>query len=207
MEFAKHLNENQMLDEPAVVSLNITEVVDAVNEHESSEMKKVIKTTTMHELNVLVDNFAEGENKHTLDILKMLEHSHPNIAKYYFDDKYPLVRITDSFWSVPLEQFLADNKKTISLSTKFDIMSQLCHALQFMHKKFVGCFVRPQDVVIDQNFKVKIRNLSYAYAVNPNTGWKDSKSTLNNPTQNVTLSVDYAKSTVEFPYINISNGV
>ncbi len=141
----------------------------------------------MQELNVLVDNFAEGENKHTVEILKRLEFSHPNIAKYYFDDKYPLVRITDSFWSVPLEQFLIDNKKTISLSTKFDIMSQLCHALQFMHKNFVGCFVRPQDVVIDQSFKVKIRNLSYAYAVNPNSGWKDSKSTPNDPTYPVQL--------------------
>jgi len=66
-------------------------------------------------------------------------------------------------------------------------MSQLCHALQFMHKKLVGCFVRPNDIVVDQNFKVKIRNLSYAYSVNSQTGWKDSKSSLNDINQNIKL--------------------
>lgn len=75
-----------------------------------------------------------------------------------------------------LEDFLQKNKKTISLSTKFDLMSQLCHAIQFMHKKFVGCFVRPEDIMIDNNFRVKLRNLSYAYAVDSKNGWKDTKS-------------------------------
>ncbi len=55
-------------------------------------------------------------------------------------------------------------------------MAQICHALQFMHKKFVGCFLRTNDILIDENFKVKVRNLSYAYAVNEKTGWKDTKS-------------------------------
>jgi hypothetical protein len=44
-------------------------------------------------------------------------------------------------------------------------MSQLCHGLQFMHKKYVGCFIRPNDVIVDDNLKVKIRNLGYSYAV------------------------------------------
>lgn len=76
------------------------------------------------------------------------------------------MKITQGFNSVGLEDFLNKNKKSISLSTKFDIMSQLCHALHFMHKKMVGCFLKPADIVIDHNFKVKVRNLSYAYAVN-----------------------------------------
>lgn len=78
-----------------------------------------------------------------------------------------------------LEEFLNRNKLTISLSTKFDIMAQLCHALQFMHKRFVGCFVRPNDILIDENFRVKVRNLSHAYSVNDKIGWKDSKSPSN----------------------------
>ncbi len=57
--------------------------------------------------------------------------------------------MTEGFRSMGLEEFLCKNKKTISLSTKFDVMFQLCHALQYMHKNFVGCFIRPGDVVVD----------------------------------------------------------
>lgn len=55
-------------------------------------------------------------------------------------------------------------------------MSQLCHALQFMHKKYIGCFIKPDHLIIDQNRRIKLRNLNYAYAVNEKTGWKDSKT-------------------------------
>ena len=73
--------------------------------------------------------------------------------------------------------FLDSNRSTISLSTKFDIMAQICQALQFMHAKFVGCFFRMQDFLVDRNFKVKLRNLAYSYAVNQKTGWKDARHT------------------------------
>ena len=98
--------------------------------------------------------------------MQKLTHNHPNIAKYYVDEKYPLVRITEGYSSLPLEDFLNKNKNTISLSTKFDLMSQLCHALQFMHKKYIGCFIKPNHLIVDQNRKVKLRNLTHAYAVN-----------------------------------------
>ena len=66
-------------------------------------------------------------------------------------------------------------------------MSQLCHALQFMHKRFVGCFLRPCDILVDHNLKLKVRNLSYAYSVGPEQGWKDVKSSPNDPKQQVKL--------------------
>jgi serine/threonine protein kinase len=81
--------------------------------------------------------------------LSRLKFAHPNIARYFIDQNEPEARITEGFNSVSLEEFLARNKKTISLSTKFDVMFQLCHAIQYMHKNSVGCFVRPSDVIVD----------------------------------------------------------
>lgn len=71
---------------------------------------------------------------------------------------------------------MSRNKNTISLSTKFDLMAQLAQALQFMHKRFVGCFVKPEHVIIDEHRRVKLRSLTHAYAVSDKTGWRDSKS-------------------------------
>lgn len=63
----------------------------------------------------------------------------------------------------------------MSLSTKFSIMAQICHSLQFLHTKYVGCFYRLCDFIVDDDYKVKLRNLSFAYAINKTIGWKDVK--------------------------------
>ena len=91
-------------------------------------------------------------------------------------------------------------------------MFQLCHAIQYMHKNSVGCFVRPSDVIVDEHFKVKIKNLHHTYAVDPKTGWKgNSKSSStqanNQPDQPLKLDVDYEENKIEFPYINIGSGL
>jgi len=76
-----------------------------------------------------------------------------------------------------------------------------------MHKRTVGCFMRPSDIMIDENFKVKVRNLSYAYAVGDKTGWKEAKSATSELNQHVNLEVDYEQSHIEFPYVNITAGL
>ena len=81
-----------------------------------------------------------------------------------------------------------------------------------MHKSFVGCFIRPSDILVDQNFKVKVRNLSSAYCVNPETGWKGNTKNSSSQATNqldlpIKLDVDYEEGTIEFPFINISSGL
>jgi hypothetical protein len=52
-------------------------------------------------------------------------------------------------------------------------MSQICHGLQYMHKQFVGCFLKLSDIIICEGGVVKIRGLGGAYAVEKDSGWKE----------------------------------
>jgi hypothetical protein len=74
--------------------------------------------------------------------LERLKYEQPNITQYYVDQNRPQMRITEGAKSMPIIQFLEKNKKTISLSTKFDFMTQVCNSLYSMHKKNIGCFLR-----------------------------------------------------------------
>lgn len=58
---------------------------------------------------------------------------------------------------IPLRQYLTRNRKTISLSTKLHIMSQVCSVVQYLHKKKVGYFIHIDNMFITRGLEIRVR--------------------------------------------------
>lgn len=58
---------------------------------------------------------------------------------------------------IPICEFLRKNSRTISLSTKLQIMSQICSFFQYLHKQNVGYFIQIENIFITKGLEVRIR--------------------------------------------------
>ena len=66
---------------------------------------------------------------------------------------------------MPILTFLRKNSKTISLSTKLHIMSQICSFLQYLHKQGIAYFIEPENIFVTKGIEVKIRGFYRSYEV------------------------------------------
>lgn len=54
---------------------------------------------------------------------------------------------------------------TISLSTRLDIMTQICHVVEVLHKFHIGYFLDYKNIFITEGNIVKIRDFTTAYSL------------------------------------------
>lgn len=54
---------------------------------------------------------------------------------------------------------------TLSLSTRLDIMTQICHVLEVLHRFNIGYFLSFKNVYITDKGIVKIRDFTSAYSI------------------------------------------
>ena len=73
---------------------------------------------------------------------------------------------------MPLLLFLKRNSRTVSLSSKLHIMSQICSLFQYLHKLNIVFFLQPDNIFITRGLEVKIRGFRRSYRVEK---WVDSK--------------------------------
>jgi hypothetical protein len=81
---------------------------------------------------------------------------------------------------LPLLEFLRRNRRTVSLSTKLHLMSQVCSLLQFFHKQGLAYFVQLDNLFVTRGVEVRVRGFARSHRV---TEWtevrKDQEGTPN----------------------------
>ena len=78
-------------------------------------------------------------------------------------EKVPL-RIIEAPVCLPLAVYLDRFRSTLSLETRLDIMVQICHVIEILHKHNIGYFIDIQDIFITEDNVVKVKNFTSAYS-------------------------------------------
>ncbi len=137
----------QQLTQPALVTQNI---IDVKTEENSKVFYLVYANNIIVKATVV--RYSQEQLKHEIAILNAIGLKHPNMSQSYAPLQPQKQIIGWIFYQyeeeIPLNVFLKKNRKTVSLSTKLHIMSQICSFIQYLHKRKIGYFIHIDNIFI-----------------------------------------------------------
>lgn len=143
-----------------------------------------------------------NEFQHEMAVLKLIGKKHPYMSMHFAPSNAPASVQNWMFYlyeqEIPLLEFMRRNSRTMSLSTKLHIMSQVCSFIMYLHKLCLGYFIQLENIYITRGLEIRICGFKRCYKV---AEWSETKKPEEkSDVQELLLTVEEL---IEFPYRHV----
>lgn len=129
-DFARHLQDNLSMTGHPILPIRVENITVAQLQSVTSATEHVLDEG----LHIFLEPLSPASKRHEELILQKFRHKHPNIVQYYSIENIDQsacqsLRITENLPCIPLAKYLEKHRASISLWTRLDIMTQICHVI------------------------------------------------------------------------------